>query len=174
MSVYLLSVFRALDKRLWALTITSCFFEGSLFLWIFFKFPALRLSHQLAGRGSDLPFGVIFADLMCAMMLGSRFFTWYSAQPLGGWIVSPAMMLVISQLVASCCFIIPTLWRNEAVTFWCFCVFEMCCGVYFPTMGNLKEKIVDDNIRAKIYGILRLPLNLFVVIGLGLTQDGEY
>jgi len=41
-------------------------------------------------------------------------------------------------------------------------------------MGNLKEKIVDDDIRAKIYGILRLPLNLFVVIGLGLTRDGKY
>jgi hypothetical protein len=170
----LLSARRVLDKRLWALTITSCFFEGSLFLWIFFKFPALRLSHELAGKGSDLPFGMIFADLMCAMMLGSRFFTWYSSQPLGGWFVSPAMMLVITQLVASCCFILPTLVRHEAVTFWCFCVFEMCCGVYFPTMGNLREKIVDDDVRAKIYGVLRLPLNLFVVIGLGLTQDGEY
>lgn len=40
-------------------------------------------------------------------------------------------------------------------------------------MGNLKEKIVEDDVRAKIYGILRLPLNLFVVVGLGLTQDGE-
>lgn len=41
-------------------------------------------------------------------------------------------------------------------------------------MGNMKEKIVDDEVRAKIYGVLRLPLNLFVVVGLGLTQDGQY
>lgn len=88
--------------------------------------------------------------------------------------MSSAEMLAITQLVASCCFVIPTLVRNEAVTFWCFCIFEMCCGVYFPTMGNMKEKIVDDEVRAKIYGVLRLPLNLFVVVGLGLTQDGQY
>ena len=40
-------------------------------------------------------------------------------------------------------------------------------------MGNLKEKIVDDGVRAKVYGALRVPLNIFVVVGLGLTQDGQ-
>jgi hypothetical protein len=29
--------------------LVSGFFEGSLFLFIFFKFPALKLSHKLAG-----------------------------------------------------------------------------------------------------------------------------
>ncbi|KAL3418756.1 major facilitator superfamily domain containing protein 5 [Phlyctema vagabunda] len=161
------------DKRLWALCITSCFFEGSMYLWIFFKFPALRLSHQLGGKGSDLPFGMIFAALMCAMMLGSIFFTWYSSLPRGGWVVGPSTLLMYSLMVAATCFLIPVLIRDEAITFWCFCVFEICCGIYFPTIGTLKEKIIDDGVRAKIYGILRVPLNVFVVIGLGLTQDGE-
>ncbi len=40
-------------------------------------------------------------------------------------------------------------------------------------MGNLKEKIVDDGVRAKVYGALRVPLNVFVVVGLGLTRDGN-
>ncbi len=39
-------------------------------------------------------------------------------------------------------------------------------------MAHLKEKIIDDGVRAKIYGIVRIPLNVFVVIGLMLTQDG--
>lgn len=38
-----------LDKRLIALGATSCFFEGSMYIFIFFKFPALKLSHKLAG-----------------------------------------------------------------------------------------------------------------------------
>jgi MFS family permease len=37
------------DARILALALTSCFFEGSLFLFIFFKFPALTLSHKVAG-----------------------------------------------------------------------------------------------------------------------------
>jgi hypothetical protein len=37
------------DKRLAALGLTSAFFEGSMYIFIFFKFPALKLSHKLTG-----------------------------------------------------------------------------------------------------------------------------
>lgn len=33
---------------------------------------------------------------------------------------------------------------------------------------------MEDGVRAKIYGILRIPLNCFVVLGLMLTKDGEF
>jgi hypothetical protein len=39
----------SVDSNILVLALTSCFFEGSLFLFIFFKFPALKLSHKLAG-----------------------------------------------------------------------------------------------------------------------------
>lgn len=143
-----------------------------MYLWIFFKFPALKLAHEEAGLGSVLPFGMIFAGLMCAMMLGSLFFTYYSSLP-DRWFGNPSRMLMITLAVASCCFILPVLTHDEAITFWCFCVFEVCCGIYFPSIAHLKEKIVDDGVRAKIYGIMRVPLNVFVVLGLMLTKDGE-
>jgi hypothetical protein len=37
------------DKNILTLALTSCFFEGTLFLFIFFKFPALKLCHELSG-----------------------------------------------------------------------------------------------------------------------------
>lgn len=37
------------DRNIMVLALVSGFFEGSLFLFIFFKFPALKLSHQLSG-----------------------------------------------------------------------------------------------------------------------------
>ena len=40
-------------------------------------------------------------------------------------------------------------------------------------MSNLKENLVNDSVSAKSYGALRVPLNVFVVVGLGLTKDGE-
>lgn len=157
------------DKRLWALCLTSCCFEGSMYLWIFFKFPALKLSHSEAGDETDLLFGTIFAALMCAMMLGSLFFTYYSSLKLR---VTSSTPLTINLTVASACFIIPVLTHSETITFWCFCIFEICCGIYFPSIAHLKEKIIDDGVRAKIYGIMRIPLNIFVVVGLMLTRDG--
>ncbi|KAH6679707.1 hypothetical protein B0J14DRAFT_472622 [Halenospora varia] len=160
------------DKRLWALCLASSCFEGSMYLWIFFKFPALKLSHEEAGLGEELPFGIIFAALMCAMMLGSLFFTYYSSLKSKQGTMSASKLLMATLFVASGCFVVPVLIHNEAVTFWCFCVFEICCGIYFPSIAHLKEKAIEDGVRAKIYGILRIPLNVFVVLGLMLTKDG--
>lgn len=140
-----------------------------MYLWIFFKFPALKLAHKEAGQVDDLPFGMIFAALMCAMMLGSQFFTLYTSLKLP---VAPSMLLTITLAVASVCFIVPVLTHSETITFWCFSIFEICCGIYYPSMAHLKGNIIGDGVRAKIYGIMRIPLNAFVVVGLMLTQDG--
>jgi len=145
-----------------------------MYLWIFFKFPSLKLSHEENGLGSNLPFGMIFAALMCSMMLGSMFFTYYSSLSLTNRIVSPCTLLGLTLLVASACFVLPVLTHWEPVTFWCFCIFEICCGIYFPSIAHLKEKNIDDGVRAKIYGIMRVPLNAFVVIGLMLTKEGKW
>jgi hypothetical protein len=76
--------------------------------------------------------------------------------------------------VSCLCFIVPVIIHDEIITFWCFCIFEICCGIYFPSIAHLKERYVDDGVRAKIYGILRVPLNVFVVVGLVLTKDGKF
>jgi hypothetical protein len=59
------------------------------------------------------------------------------------------------------------------MTFWSYCVFEACIGVYFPSMGAQKGRIVDDGVRADIYGVLRIPLNVFVVVALTTTVEGS-
>ena len=61
----------------------------------------------------------------------------------------------------------------EVVTFWSFALFEVCTGLYFPTMSRLKSEIVEDAVRARVYGLMRLPLNVFVVVALGITKDGD-
>ncbi|KAL5121084.1 hypothetical protein ACEQ8H_000935 [Pleosporales sp. CAS-2024a] len=158
------------DRNILVLALTSCFFEGSLFLFIFFKFPALKLSHKLAGAKEELPFGLIFAILMCSMMFGSLMYKGLSttASP---W---PAPRILAGVLVlASLCFFIPGHIRDERVTLWCFCIFELCCGVYYPVMASLKGKLIDDGLRASVYGMLRIPLNVFVVLALSTTKEGE-
>ncbi|ENI03609.1 hypothetical protein COCC4DRAFT_73291 [Bipolaris maydis ATCC 48331] len=158
------------DRNIMILALVSGFFEGSLFLFIFFKFPALKLSHQLSGSTDELPFGLIFAILMCSMMLGSLLHKHVStsANPV------PAQKMLIGILaVSSACFFIPGHFRDERLTLWCFCIFELCCGIYYPAMGSLKSKLIEDGSRASIYGILRIPLNVFVVLALSTTKEGE-
>jgi len=164
----------------------SCFFEGSLFLFIFFKFPALKLSHKLSGADNgtfsqsgiqafvnfppDLPFGLIFAILMCSMMLGSMLYNNITNTSS----TFPAKRVLMGTLVvASACFFIPGHFRDERLTLWCFCVFELCCGIYYPVMASIKGKLIDDSSRASVYTVLRIPLNAFVVLALSTTKEGK-
>lgn len=68
---------------------------------------------------------------------------------------------------------IPIFVKSEVATLWCFCAYEMCVGVYYPCMGYQKGKVIDDGVRAQVYGVLRIPLNVFVVAALALTKEGD-
>ena len=60
--------------------------------------------------------------------------------------------------------LVAALQRIESLTFWAFCFFEACIGIYFPSMGAQWAMVIDDRARAEIYNILRIPLNIFAVV----------
>lgn len=140
-----------------------------MYLFIFFWSPALKSAHKLAGLSGTLPFGTIFANFMGALMLGSMLFTIVMTSK--KWLTCREILQTVVCL-ASLSLLFTTLLKNEYITFWLFCLFEACVGMYFPSMGYQKGKIVDDGNRAHIYGILRVPYNIFVVVALGLTKEG--
>ena len=85
-----------------------------------------------------------------------------------------AARLMLSILaLASYAVMLPVLQRKETVTFWSFALYEMCVGLYFPTMSRMKSELVEDAVRAKVYSLMRLPLNVFIVAALGVTKDGD-
>ncbi len=45
-----------------------------------------------------------------------------------------------------------------------FCVFEICCGVYFPSIGTMRGKFIPEEVRSTIMNIFRIGLNLIVVL----------
>lgn len=61
----------------------------------------------------------------------------------------------------------------QSIRFWAFCAFEACLGLYFPSIGYLKSRLIDDASRGKVYGIMRVPLNAFVFISLISMQGGK-
>jgi hypothetical protein len=107
---------------------------------------------------------------MCSMMFGSLMYKHVSTSTNP---YSSQRILTAVLVLASLCFFIPGHVRDERVTLWCFCIFELCCGVYYPVMASLKGKLVDDGLRASVYGMLRIPLNVFVVLALSTTKEGE-
>ena len=157
------------DRKIIALGLTTTVFEGCMYLFVYFWSPALISSRVAASESSPPPFGLIFSCFMCALMLGSLI---YSSLRLDNPREAAKLMLTILAL-ASYGMLIPVLSSSETVTFGSFALFETCVGLYFPTMSKLKSDLIDDSVRAKVYGLMRLPLNFFVVSALGLTREGD-
>jgi hypothetical protein len=161
------------DKRILTLGLASCFFEGSMYLFVFFWTPALKAAQiESSSPPSNLPLGTIFACFMGSVMLGSLSFNLLVSKYK---LISHSRLLTIIFATASSSLLVTIVVKDEAMTFWSFCVFEACVGMYWPSVGYLKGRFIDDGVRARVYGMLRIPLNAFVVIALSLIKEGpEY
>lgn len=157
------------DRKILALGLTTTIFEGTMYLFVYFWSPALISARAAASKTASPPFGLIFSCFMCALMLGSLVFS--SLRPDSPRDAARLMLTILA--LASYGMLVPVLSSSEAAVFWSFALFEACVGLYFPTMSKLKSDLIDDSVRAKVYGLMRLPLNVFVVSALGLTREGD-
>jgi hypothetical protein len=41
---------------------------------------------------------------------------------------------------------------------------QVCCGMYFPSIGTMRGKFVPEEVRSTIMNIFRIGLNLIVVV----------
>lgn len=137
-----------------------------MYLFVFFWAPALRAAQKTA---AELPYGIIFASFMAAMMASSLVFGTLTEK---GLLRYKTLLLGILGTATACFFLFPAA-GSEQVTFWLFCLFEAAVGMYWPCMGYLKGRLIEDGIRAQVYSILRVPLNVFVVFSLLVTGDGD-
>jgi hypothetical protein len=48
-----------------------------------------------------------------------------------------------------------------------FCLFELCVGIFWPSMMSMRANYVPEELRATIINIFRIPLNAFVCVVLG-------
>lgn len=45
-----------------------------------------------------------------------------------------------------------------------FLLFEVACGMFFPTYGTLRSKYIPEETRAAVMNLYRIPLNAFVIL----------
>jgi MFS family permease len=115
------------SEKIFLLGVIQSCFEASMYIFVFMWTPALEGTLQ-AGEPS-LPHGLVFAGFMVCLMIGSKLFELlvkqYSVEFLNRWLF----------VVASAALAIPiVLPRSHNAVLLGFCVFEVCCGVYFPSM----------------------------------------
>lgn len=142
--------------------IISSLFEGSMYIFVFMWTPALTVlaKAEMGDSFDGLPFGVIFSTFMVSCMAGSSIFSIAMEK------MKPEQLAVPVFGVATCAFGIIVLSTHATTTFLAMNLFEMCVGLYFPSMGTMKGMIVPEDKRAAIYNLFRIPLNFIVLFSL--------
>ncbi|KAI0386401.1 DUF791-domain-containing protein [Hypomontagnella monticulosa] len=162
------SIWTTLKKpSILALGFASTMFEGSMYLFVFFWTPTIKSVQKSAG---ELPYGYIFSSFMASSMAAALTFNIVMQKRPFKY----SRLLVGILLAANFCFVKLAGPKTEDAAFWLFCLFEACVGMYWPCIGYLKGHLVEDDVRAKVYGVLRIPLNLFVVLSLSIAGDSKH
>lgn len=138
-----------------------------------FTWPQALLSARMAVSEwqEQPPFGLIFACFMSATTLGSLLFKIHSYTNTG--IQGSLTALRLAMATASASLVASVIAHSEYWRFLAFCIFELCLGAYFPSIGYLKSRAVDDQQRGKWYGLMRIPLNVYIQIALVMVEQGQ-
>jgi MFS family permease len=146
------------NRRVQLCGLVQSFFEGAMYSFVLLWTPVI-LSHTPADQTP--PYGFIFGSFMACSALGSQAFNRAMAAD-----ILPEHMLIAATIVGACALAMVPLTEllDVDLTFIGFLVFECCVGVYFPTIGVIKSRIVPENSRATVYNIYRVPLNMIVLV----------
>ncbi|TFK73430.1 DUF791-domain-containing protein [Pluteus cervinus] len=161
------------DPILLALGLTQTCFEGSMYLFVFVWVPALQ---EISDSTMNLPLGYIFSSFMLCMMLGSLLYTaivsWVSSsksktkQSKDTSLVLHAKLSSLVVAFAGLTLALSVKSSTERERFWAFCLFEASVGMYYPVQGMLRGLVVNEEYRATLSALFRVPLNVFVVISM--------
>ncbi|KUI54452.1 Molybdate-anion transporter [Cytospora mali] len=140
--------------------------EGSNESSILQKAHIVALAKTNPGSPNEIPYGVIFAALMAAMILGALLFNASSRRG-----VPPVWLLMTGVLVAICSLLFLAILGGEVALFCAFLLFEVANGLYVPSIAYLRGLVVDEKSRTGMYGLMKIPLFIFVILALGITAE---
>ena len=151
------------DRKILCLGLIQSLFEGAMYTFVLEWTPALTAAAKATGGADDthrgvIPHGYIFAAFMVAIMIGSTAFKLFEKM------ARPESFLRGILVVAAVCLYTPVVFGDNAVVvFSAFIVFEVCVGIFWPTMGVMRGTYVPESTRSTTMNFFRVPLNIIVV-----------
>jgi MFS transporter, MFS domain-containing protein family, molybdate-anion transporter len=146
------------DSRIILLGTVQSLFEASMYVFVFMWTPVLAADASEFAEENSGVHGIVFSGFMLAIMFGSSIFS---------ILISRFTVERIQQnllLVAAGVMAVPVFFRSAEVNLFAFMLFEICCGIYFPSQGTLRSYIVPEESRSTIMNFFRVPLNILVVL----------
>ena len=139
------------DKRMLLLGAMQSLFEGAMYIFVLQWPPALIG----AIRGGAVPFGKVFSCLMACCMIGSSLFSALSRRLAVE--TSAVAMFGAATAAMALATVAPT---SLPALIAAFFVFEVCVGLYFPSIGTLRSKYATGAPtpeRARIFSAVLRP-----------------
>jgi hypothetical protein len=145
------------DRKVLLCGAIQSLFEGSMYSFVFMWTPAIRAQTP---EGVTPPYGAIFGSFMVCSALGSQIFSMATGEN-----VPVHTLLLVATMLGSVS-LGAVLLDNQMGTSWTyvgFLVFEVCVGVFYPSMGTIKSRVVPEEMRTTLYNLFRVPLNIIVL-----------
>ncbi|KAK5625894.1 hypothetical protein RRF57_001610 [Xylaria bambusicola] len=149
-----------------ALAFASTVFDGSINLFVLYWGLAISSLHTLA---TEVPYSIIYSSFMVVSLGAALAFNIL----INKRIMTYAQVLVAALSVASLCFLKLSSVKTETGAFWLFCLLEGCIGLFVPCIGYLKATLIDDDVRATVYSIMRMPFNILAIVSLVTVKDNN-
>ena len=142
-------------------TVTSLF-ESAMYIFVFLWTPVLDRAHHYP------PLGIVFSCFMLCVTLGSFLFNFTIKHG-----IRPSSVVILTVIVASLANIGAAFAsaNHPRTSFLMFVILELACGVYFPAMGWLRQRILPEAHHAGIINWFRVPLNAIAAVVLMLLHD---
>lgn len=160
------------NRSIYLLGAVHALFEGAMYIFVLQWAPivqaVLARSWKLKAFPDSIPmvvpFGSIFSCFMASCLLGSTVFGILQNEQSTSSAACERNMTImlslasLSMLVAAKLGLQKLNWLIPSLV-----LFEMCVGLYFPSMGALRSKYLPENCRSIIMNLFGIPLNFFVV-----------
>jgi len=142
--------------------VTQSLFESVLFVFVFIWTPTLHPANP--------PLGIVFACFMVCYVMGNIMFR-YLHNVLK---LSLGALLSCTAGVSSLVFLLSAYYFANTfprMNFVSFLIFELCCGIYFPTMKEIRKEVLPEDHRMSIINWFRVPLTIISALILLMFHD---
>ena len=150
------------DPKILLVGSVQALFEGAMYIFVLQWPPALAKGvAKVFGSGAATPFGAVFSCFMVCCLLGSTTFQALAARGVRAERKAAGTMGLAAAAMTGAAVSA----KRNAMASLCaaFFAFELCVGLYFPTIGTLRSKYVPEGQRAIIMNLFGIPLNMLVV-----------
>lgn len=125
-------------------------FESTIFIFVFIWTPTLSPAKSI------YPLGIIFATFMVSFLIGELV-----CKHLATSGVTPGAVFLGMSATAGLAFYVAAYFAAfPTIAYLCFIIFEFACGIYFPVMGDIRERHLPEEHRLSVVSIFRIPLTV--------------